>query len=40
VKVVELLVLLVDCPSSSNIDEEGGKYNDPKFMSVKGIRLF
>jgi hypothetical protein len=38
VKVVELLVLFVDCSSSSNIDEKGGENNDPEQLSVKKIR--
>lgn len=39
-KVVKLLVLFVDCSSSSNIDEESGKDNDPKLMLVRRVHLF
>lgn len=36
-KVVELLMLFVDCSSSSNIDEESGKDNDPEMELVRTV---
>ena len=33
-KVVELLVLLIDCSSGSNVDEKGGKDDDPTLASI------
>lgn len=39
-KVIELLVLFVDCSSSSNIDEESGKDDDPGRMLVRRVHPF
>lgn len=38
-KVVELLVLLIDCSSCADVDEKGGKDDDPKLVSIKLIPL-